>query len=226
MRNACASALNNPRFVLSGWPELANEDRDEIARYLMGQTKNQPPPALRSRVDAIEQIDDALRESKSSERAKAIPRSLDMFTQDELDQRSGARPGSYLQQWFSDLRSFAEVVKGADGPKLNAEAIESFNLNARSDWRRLIKAFEQVHSDRFHEGHRALMAASAMIDLAYNRKVALSLGAPFQRESAMGQIEQELIIEDPDATKLSREATFLSERTNAERLSGSSQSSV
>lgn len=219
LRNACASALRKPGFVLSGWPELPKDARDDIAQILTGQSKAQPPPEWISRVNAIERIDEALRGSGSSGRARTITMSLDKFIQAELEQRRGPRPGRYLEGWFTELRSFAKEVEAVGGLELHGKRITAFNLNSRSDWRCLIEAFKQEHPERVSAGHRPLVAASAMVDLAYNRKVALSLGAPVQREVAQEETEQDLITEDPDVISVNREAVFLGQRTNAEWLS-------
>lgn len=218
LRNACASALANPKFTLSAWPDLDIEQRQQTARYLTGESDGQPPSAYQDRATVIQQLDDALQASKASEKAVVIKDSLVRFIRDELQQRRGDRPGSYLVPWFDKLGQFAQSVKDST-VELDGEPIKKFDQNMRSEWRRLILTYRIVNGHP--ENHGPLAAASALVDLAYNRKVAQSMGAPYQLEVATQEVQQELIKEDPDTISMHWESTFLTSETQGDWLSWS-----
>lgn len=212
LSTAFAQTLRRPGFILSGWPEMTADERDHFAQIVSGETAEEPPRHLENAVEALRTVDEVLR------RSSFVPVSepdepLSWFIRTELGQRTGAAPSAYLNGWFSKLRAFAE-----DTSERRSDEWESpFNPNLRSDWRKLIRLFKTTKELPIN--HSALNATSRLVDIAYNRRVARSIGAHFQREVAVDAESEQLLREDPDTLTLSKEAASLSERTREPWLS-------
>lgn len=213
LKNAFAAAVARPGFNLTAWPDLEPGYRREFAQLLTGASDAEVPARFATRVAAIEQLDEAFRRSRVSEQARVIPRSLDDFVSDELRQRTErGLPGAFLQPLVEALRR-----RGRERIFETGDVERPYDLNLRSDWRHLVAGLAAERGyDETHGGVRSLIQ---LVDLAYNRKVALSCGAPYQREVAASAWAEPLLREDPDLNGLSHEVAFLTERVPGEWLS-------
>lgn len=219
LSNALASSLMQPTFVFSAWPDMPHEERVELARILRGESRAAWSPRLGRHVEAVLAMNEAFVASGASERAETIDTSLETFVDTQVAYR--AQHGlDYLQETLAALKALAEqaataprALRAADGSK-----VAPFDLNKRSDWRRLIATYSSATPHRRESDDESLQAVSTVVDIAYNRKVGLSLGARFQRETAETDDDPRMMLSDPGLVSAHAETTALVEDTSLQWL--------
>lgn len=214
---AAARALADERFLLSGWPGISREEREEAAAILSGRSHLPPSGTFAPQIRGVQLLDDALRASSATERAVVVDESLAAFVRAEMDQRAGDHGrGRYLARPFAALMALADRMADGEVFELDGEPLTGLDLNRRSDRRRLLRLLAAQPESGLHAEHGALRSLSALVDLAYNTKVARSCAAQRQREVAVDETVREVVAEDPDTVGMAAEVTWFTERS-AER---------
>jgi hypothetical protein len=167
--NAFCSALAQPKFVLSAWPELADL---ELRTHVLNCLDHNPDavsaisdPQLAARLEGLIEFDASLRQSSAIERTPLMPNlSLRARVEEGL-----AAMGRHDVSLGRDITAILGSVENFGSP---------LQLDRRSDWYRLL----DVYSQRWPEPddpHAVWVATNVrgVIDGAYNGIVAESLGA-------------------------------------------------
>ncbi len=189
--NAFVSAIDR-NFTFSAWPELSDRDaRVAVAALLRGASKTPIGGELGSRLDALQRLDRAFRESEASERAVESSWNLEAMVAERCSQQDTL---AYLRHHH------AEVVA------LNNRRSVPLDLRNRTGWYQLLDEY----LTQFHlpPGHGQVRSLRRMVDIQYNRKLAKSLGAAVSREEedrpdVMG------VLDDASMSNLRREAGLL-----------------
>ena len=159
---AAARALADERFLLSGWPGISREEREEAAAILSGRSHLPPSGTFAPQIRGVQLLDEALRASSATERAVVVVVSLAALVRAEMDQRAGDHGrGRYLARPFDDLMALAERIADGEVFELDGEPVSDLDLNRRSDWRRL--------SDSWPTGPSRAFTPSTVLSAAWGR---------------------------------------------------------
>lgn len=158
--NAFCSALAQPGFVLSAWPELADQRLRaqvlDILDHNPDSVTELDDKRLTSRLEGLIELDVSLRQSSSIERTPPAP---------------GSGLASRVYAGLAALTLHDQRTAGFAKFLLEiAHAAPSEQMNRRSAWYTLLD--EHIDSDSL-----AMMNVRGIIDGAYNSVVADSLGA-------------------------------------------------
>jgi hypothetical protein len=163
LMNMFRTSLADPKFVLSGWPEL-NENRD-LRREVLAclnhagawRMSDEVPAKVAARIEALRDFDRNLR---------ASPQGIRIVRQAEKP--LGVRVTSMLQI----VDANGDAVRQAAKRVTERARRDNTSLNSRSNWYRLIE-LESKYSDAVQ--YSALMALRDIVDINYNAMVNESL---------------------------------------------------
>jgi len=161
--NAFCSAMSQRDFVLSAWPELGDHGR----RLAIVECLDRAPNRLRAlcdddvlagRIEAVRELDLSLRKSPASERAMpVVGKNLYERVSDDLETLPADEPTEAAMYWLAGRLA----------------VVDPGRLRGRSTWYRLLDELAAQHP--IFSGPEENLRA--IVDGAYNRVVADSLGA-------------------------------------------------
>jgi hypothetical protein len=162
LMNMFRTSLTNPKFVLSGWPELnsnldlRNEIRSCLDRAPYGRISDEIPAGIAARIEGLREFDWSLRRS---------PQGIRIVHQ--ADKPLGYRINNMLR-----IMSSGDAARHAAGEVFKQAIPEKMNLNSRSSWYILI---DRVSRDSDSTQDSAFRVLRDIVDLSYNAMISESL---------------------------------------------------